>query len=176
MKLSEDQLCLALAERVKESSEFAAWLLSRTKFRRHIAGARLLHDEQMNLRPRRFWWRHWWCHIPELKKDRETDIFMVFEISNSNERFALHIENKRDNGKFATGQAEAYRIRAQHMANRSEYLNYQDFETILIAPIAFMEKYRDSCDHFDSFIPYEDIAAFIPEYQIPRRSPKSARS
>jgi hypothetical protein len=99
-----------------------------------------------------------------LNKDRETDIFLVFEIVDSKRRFSLHIENKRDNGKFAEGQAEAYRTRARHMANKQEYLGYQDFETILIAPQAFMKKYETACGHFDAHISYEDIALFVPEF------------
>ena len=161
---TEDQLCLAFAEQVKESKAFASWLLARTKFSADGASARLLHKEQMNIRPRKFWWRHWWCHIPELKKDRETDIFMVFEIDGSKQRFALHIENKKDNGSFAIGQAEAYKIRAQHMANKSEYLDYVDFETILVAPLSFKDRYPAPCELFDRFISYEEICKFVPEF------------
>src|SRR5258708_1300714 len=156
MKRSEDELCLAFAERAKEFPQFASWILTRTKFRKHADHVRLLHEEQMNIRPRTFWWRHWWCHIPELSKDRETDIFMVFEIEETKQRFALHIENKKDNGHFAEGQAEAYRIRAQHMANKMEYLSYEDFETILIAPAAFIGKYGAACNFFDTRISYEE--------------------
>lgn len=164
MGLSEDQLCLAFAERAKVSDEFVSWILSHTKFHKYAGSAILLHEEQMNIRPRKFWWRHWWCHIPELKKDRETDIFMVFEIANNQKRFALHIENKKSNGRFLEGQAEAYRVRAQHMANQAEYLNYEAFETILIAPRSFITKYGASCGFFDSIIPYEDVARFVPEF------------
>src|SRR4030088_2688794 len=113
MNVTEDELCLAFSERAKESREFFAWVLSRTKFSNYAACVRLLHNEQMDIRPRKFWWRHWWCNIPGLKKGGETDIFMVFEISDSKQRFALHIENKKDNGRFGEGQVEAYRIRAQ---------------------------------------------------------------
>lgn len=142
---TEDELCLAFAESVKNSPEFTSWVLSRTKFEKYGALVHLLHEEQMSIRPRKFWWRHWWCHIPELKKDRETDIFMVFEVTGSKQRFALHIENKKDNGKFADGQAEAYRIRALHMANKKEYLSYEDFETMLISPLSFRTKNRATC-------------------------------
>lgn len=89
---------------------------------------------------------------------------MVFEIANNQKRFALHIENKKSNGRFLEGQAEAYRVRAQHMANQAEYLNYEAFETILIAPRSFITKYGASCGFFDSIIPYEDVARFVPEF------------
>jgi hypothetical protein len=144
MKLSEDQLCLAFAEQVKNSAKFAQWILGRTKFERYQESAQLLHEEQMRIRPRKFWWRHWWCHVPELAKDRETDIFMVFEVVKTKYRFALHIENKKSLGKFLEGQAEGYNVRAIHMKNRPEYLSYQEFETILISPRSFRERYFES--------------------------------
>lgn len=161
---TEDQLCLAFAERMKDSPEFRSWVLNRTKFRNYEGRTRLLHEEQMTLRPRKYWWRHWWCHVPELKKDHETDIFMVFETIDTGQRFALHVENKKDNGRFAEGQAEAYRIRARHMANKADYLSYEDFETMLISPLSFRAKYPTACDSFDCFLSYEDIAGFVSEF------------
>ena len=92
---------------------------------------------------------------------------MVFEIDESKKRFALHIENKKNSGSFAIGQADAYRIRAQHMANKREYLNYEDFTTVLISPLAFRIKYQRACDLFDCHVSYEDIANFVPEFKSP---------
>jgi hypothetical protein len=175
VKLKEDELCSAFAETAKTSEIFTRWMPSRTKFAGYASAARLLHEEQLSIRPRKFWWRHWWCHIPELAKDRETDIFMVFEIAGGEQRFALHIENKMDNGRFAPGQAEAYRPRAVHMANKPEYLGYQDYQTILLAPVSFMRKYPDSCTYFDACISYEDVASFVPQFSaLEARRPESA--
>ncbi|MBN8905229.1 MAG: hypothetical protein J0H99_01085 [Rhodospirillales bacterium] len=165
MKLTEDELCSAFAEAAKNSETFTRWILLRTKFAGYASAVRLLHEEQLSIRPRKFWWRHWWCHIPELAKDRETDIFMVFEIAGGEQRFALHIENKMDNGRFAPGQAEAYRPRAAHMANKPEYLGYQDHQTILLAPVSFMWKHPGSCTHFDACLSYEDVASFVPQFR-----------
>jgi hypothetical protein len=165
MELSEEALCLAFAEKVKESPQFRLWLLNKTKFATHGPKVRVLHEEQMSLRPRKYWWKHWWCKFPGQKKaGDEIDIFIVFEISQSKRRFALHIENKRHNGKFEDGQPEGYRLRAQHMANREDYLAYDDFETILISPAAFRSKYKIACDLFDSRVSYEELAQFIPEF------------
>lgn len=47
MGLSEDQLCLAFAERAKVSDEFVSWILSHTKFHKYAGSAVLLHEEQM---------------------------------------------------------------------------------------------------------------------------------
>jgi hypothetical protein len=165
MKLTEDQLCEVFAEGVKEIPEFASWVLRQTKFIPYATNARLLHQEQMSIRPRKRWWRHWWCHVPELAKDGETDIFMVFEACEpQTARFALHIENKRDNYRFSEGQSTAYAPRARHMLGKDAFLNYADFTTILIAPLSFRHRYRADCDLFDRFISYEDIGRFLPEF------------
>ncbi|MCF8469931.1 MAG: hypothetical protein K9G30_04045 [Parvibaculum sp.] len=163
-KSNEDRLCHLFAERVKNSQEFQSWVLSQTKFGGYPNHVRLLHEEQMSIRPRKEWWRHWWCHIPELNKDRETDIFMVFENTETKRRFALHCENKTEGYKFSDGQAEAYAIRAKHMANKAKYLNYEDYQTVLIAPNSFREKFRTECEAFEVHISYENIAKSIPEY------------
>src|SRR4051812_30696485 len=131
MTSTEDHLCELFSEAVKELPEFASWVLCRTKFMPYAQNVRLLHEEQMSIRPRKRWWRHWWCHVPELAKDRETDLFLVFETLQPEPlRFCLHIENKRDNYRFNKGQAMAYAPRARHMLGKGEFLNYTDFSTI----------------------------------------------
>jgi len=166
MKPNEDQLCSAFAEMLRRSSTFASFILGRTKFASYATNARLLHEEQMSIRPRKHSWRHWWCHVPELRKDRETDIFAVFEVevANSLFRFALHIENKRNVSRFTEGQAQAYEPRAKHMLGRADYLSYRDYETMLIAPIAFRKRFPSDCDCFSSFIAYEELAKYVPLY------------
>jgi hypothetical protein len=158
--LTEDQLCEAFAEAVKAEERLQTWLLART----HFAGrrARLLHEEQM-LRPRKQWWRHWWTTLAD-GSQRETDIFMVFEDEHST-RFALHIENKPDWGKFLDGQAEAYAVRAAEMANQGRFLNYSDSETILLCPRAFAERNPDAASRFDTILAYEDVAEQIPAFE-----------
>ena len=50
------------------------------------------------------------------------------------------------------------------MANQERYLNYKDFETMLIAPKAYLAAHPSHCTHFHTCVPYEDIARFIPEF------------
>ena len=162
---NEDQLCRLFANRMKDAPVFASWVLSHTKFAERGSGAKLLHDEQVWRRPNvnpDNWWRHWWCRLP-WGEERETDIFVVFELSESKKRFALHIENKKDS-KFSPGQAEGYRPRARHMMGKEKWLNYTDFETLLIAPLAFKKINKAKCDLFDSYLSYEDIRNFLPEF------------
>jgi hypothetical protein len=163
-KLNEDALCRILAERMRESTQFRDWILSQTKFRGRAA--RLLHEEQVLSRPKvkpENWWRHWWRKIPDLSRERETDIFLVFEDSANGDRFALHIENKQD-AKFTPGQAEDYEPRARWMMRTPRYLSYTDFQTVLIAPKKLREK-DPRASLFHCFVSYEDISHHIPEFE-----------
>ena len=163
MGKKEGELDLAFASKMEESAEFRSWVLEHTKFRDFSSSVRLLHEEQGKDRP--IWWKHWWCPIPELGEERETDIFLVFEVEESGKRFALLIENKKANGKFLEGQAEGYEPKARFMMNKEKYLSYSEFETVLIAPSAFRDNNKEKCDLFGTYISYEEIANFIPDFQ-----------
>jgi hypothetical protein len=167
--LSEDQLCHAFADQIKDSPAFVTWLLGRTKkFAKFTAvDVRVLWQEQKRKRtsPAAPWWRHWFrwpgCNCDGCVGGRETDIFVVFELVRSKERFALHIENKKSKGKFTPGQAAAYSLRAKCWANSERYLNYSDYETILVAPSAF---FGEPGAELFTRIPYEDVAKVLPCY------------
>jgi hypothetical protein len=163
MTLSEDALCGAFANKLVESPAFVAWLLRRTKFKQYAQSARLLHEEQ-SIRPAKHWWRHWWCKVPELNAESETDIFLVFECIDTKLRFSLHVECKLANGKFMARQPEAYSFRGRHMSGKPKYLNYKDFETMLIAPESFRALYRMDCDLFDRYLSFKDLSEFVPEF------------
>jgi hypothetical protein len=166
IKNSEDVLCRLFAEKMRNSREFSDWVLSQTKFRGRTA--KLLYEEQISIRPKvkpENWWRHWWRKIPDLKQERETDIFLVFEDSERGERFAFHIENKQD-AKFWPRQAEDYEPRARWMMGMPRYLSYTDFQTILVAPKSLKER-DQRATHFHCFISYEDVSQFIPEFSRP---------
>lgn len=165
--MTEDQLCELFAEKVKDVPQFTAWLLRLTKFAPYASHARLLHDEQMSIRPRNRWWRHWWCNAPGLtKQGRETDIFMVFEVTEPIPfRFALHVENKLGNGRFTDGQAQDYSVRASAMTDRADYLNHTDFTTILLAPKKFVDRFPIESEQFDVFLSYADVSTWIPQFK-----------
>jgi hypothetical protein len=159
----EDKLSHLFSENVRNSEQFRVWILRQTKFSAYADVARLLSEEEFLIRPRRFWWRHWWCaNIPGCG-EKETDIFLVFDTPEKL-RFALHIENKMTNSKFTPMQAECYRARGIHMANKHEFLNYSEFETIIISPWSFRIANKNGCLLFDRHVPHEHIARFIPEF------------
>ena len=161
----ESDLDLAFARKIKESPEFVLWVLGRTKFKKYGSDVRLLDEEQASARTAKFWWKHWWCRVPELDTESETDIFIVFEIAETKQRFALHIENKMANGNFTEKQPESYAFRAKHMMSKPRYLDYTDFETILISPLSFRSRNKMRCDLFGCYISYEDISEFIAEFR-----------
>ena len=161
--MSEDTLCKIFASKLVDSPDFTSWLLGQTKFKTLALQSKLLHEEQA-IRPAKHWWRHWWCKVPELDAESETDIFVVFEIVGTKLRFALHIECKLANGKFMKQQAQSYAFRGRHMLGKPKYLNYFDFETILVAPDSFRSMYRSECNLFDRYISFNQIAKFIPEF------------
>jgi hypothetical protein len=164
MRLLESDLDLAFANKIKASPEFAIWVLGHTKFKRYGARVRLLDEIQGRLRKRRFWWKDWWTTIPGQRIGRQIDIFALFESIDTEQRFALYIENKQADRDFEQGQAEAYSHLAKHMMKKETKLNYTDYATILIAPLLYRECHKVECDLFDCFIPYEKIAEYVPEF------------
>jgi len=162
----EDSLNLAFANKLLDSPEFIAWVLGHTKFSQYAAGVRLLKDEQEKARRARFWWRHWWCRIPESGEDSETDIFLVFEVIKSGMRFAVHIENKIAGSTFTPRQEFNYAARALHMLSNTKSASFKctDFDTVLIAPTSFRDRFSEPCSQFGCFISHEDISKFIPSF------------
>jgi hypothetical protein len=163
----EDQLCLAFANKLASSSEFCSWLVGHTKFSRYKDDLRLLNNEQFSLRKSAYWWRHWWCEIPGEKIQSETDIFAAFETTDGL-RFALHIENKITNSVFTANQGANYAIRAAHMLTdgNAGKLKCSDFDTVLISPTSFTNRFKQESDKFGRIISYDEIAKFIPEFGI----------
>lgn len=163
--MNEYELDLAFATKLQSSTDFASWFLGRTKFARFSNQARLLVTEQQSARPKvapDHWWRNWWCRLPD-GSESETDIFAVFELTELGRRIALHIEDKPPGGRFTLDQGINYGRRAIFMANKERYLNYDDFETVLIAPESFLTS--EECDQFGKLVSYEDLAVHILKFK-----------
>ena len=166
MSLTEYELDVAFAREVSSSTEFYIWLLKQTKFASVADSAILLDQEQALAKPKKKpenWWRHWWCRLDD-DSESETDIFLVFGLPGSDKRIALHIEDKPPHGKFTPNQYINYNRRAEFMMNKLQYMNYQEFATILLAPACFINENQDQVSHFDCLILYESVAHRIPEF------------
>lgn len=162
MGIREVELDHAFAEHLECAPEFQHWLLSKTRFRRFAGDAELLASEQAAARSAKHWWKHWWTRLTD-GTESETDIFAVFETS-AGGRFALHIENKPPHGKLLIKQAADYRRRAIQMAGQARFLQYDDFATILLAPLTFIQRNAEATAQFDTLLSYEELADFIPLY------------
>lgn len=161
--IQEVQLDHAFADTLANSRDFQEWLLSGGRFARFAHSSKLLIHEQASARKSaKHWWKHWWCKLPD-HSESETDIFLVFEADGA--RFAVHIENKPPHGQLGMEQAVDYRRRATFKANSPDWLNYSDFEVLLLAPKAFAHKNVECATQFDRTISYEQVGQFVPLFR-----------
>jgi hypothetical protein len=158
---TEKELDQAIEAAFKDSPSFTRWFLSRTKFK----------DDDASY----YWSRsnYPWGKAElntvnamtgareSVVREGETDILVVFETPNKR-RVALHIENKLASGSFTLLQPEVYRARAAKWKSDPRYCNYDDWETVLVAPNIFFDRFRAEAAKFDRFVPHEDIAIHVP--------------
>ncbi len=160
MRISEAELDLSFAEGLLRSPTLLTDVLRGGRFKRFASEAHILAAEQSAIRPKAsHWWKHWWCRLPD-GSEGETDVFVVLEAEG--ERFALHVENKPADGKLLMKQAVDYRRRAALKANDPMWLNYTDFETILMCPARFAEQHAENALQFDRVLSYEDVGRILP--------------
>jgi hypothetical protein len=162
---TEKDLDLALENAFKESPEFASWFLRRTKFSdidAHYHWSRSDHP----------WgrialdWTNPETGVQEVViKESETDVLVVY-MNKDGTTYALHIENKKKDGKFEPLQPDMYPYRARQWLGNPKYCSYTDFQTVLVAPKEFYERNKSDADKFDCYVSYEDIAERIPDFRI----------
>ena len=153
IRVTEKLLDKAFEAKIKDSQEFRSWLLGKTKFSGRQAKLILSRSDNP------------WYRCKETGKDSETDILLVFEDFATRDRFALHFENKRSNGKFGERQPELYHKRANDWLHMPKWGSYRDFEVIIIAPIFFYRNNSERSAIFHRFISHEAIAEFVPEFR-----------
>jgi hypothetical protein len=151
-KVNELELDHHFWRAISTNAIFRNWFLAHTKFVDRTVS--LVTDEK---------WHQRWYKDPHTKKDSETDILLMLRETASDERYAIHIENKPDHGRWEEKQAENYRKRA---LNRMSAWRYVDFQTALIAPRSLIARSSLEVSHFDLVMPYENIAAFVPEFLV----------
>jgi hypothetical protein len=164
---TEKILDLALDDAFKTNPDFVQWFLSKTKF----ASERANYLWSRSNSP--------WCRIKmefhneatgameTIDRESETDVLVVFE-TDEGRRFAVHIENKLRTGSFTAYQVEMYPIRAAKWQGDSKFKSYSDWETVLVAPEYFVDRYRPACSKFGKIITHEELQEFVPafDYQV----------
>ncbi|PPD40921.1 MAG: hypothetical protein CTY15_14265 [Methylocystis sp.] len=148
------------AAKLLESHEFRSWLLSRTKFARLWPLARLLKEEQEEAQTAGPWWGNL---RTETHGGLATKMLYVFEVEQTKLRFALHLEMVKQAGELEASEQGSYRTFAQAMMNQEAFLNYMDFETVLLAPQALIVGDARTLN-FDRRIPFETVAGFVPQF------------
>jgi hypothetical protein len=165
LKQSEKALDRALYKALEARGHFLRWFLARTKFKGRSA---ILVDCRCD-HP---WGKHPYFKIDpttgarvETKRESETDILLTLQAQDG-EILGVHIENKLGAGKFTSDQPEMYAHRAKHWIGNPRYGGYTDFDTVLVAPLVFIERNKNQLKHFGRFLSHEDIAAHIPEFAV----------
>lgn len=148
------------ASKLVESHEFRSWFLSRTKFARLWPLARLLQVEQQEAQGGDPWWRNW---RSEATGRLAAKMLFVFEVEQTKLRFALHVESVTRAEELAASEKGSYRTLAQAMMNQECFLNYMDFETVLLAPQSLIIGDARTLN-FDRRIPFETVAGFVPQF------------
>jgi hypothetical protein len=157
---SSAELDEIFASTLVESHEFRSWFLSRTKFARLWPLARLMHVEQKEMQGPEPWWRNW---RSESTGRIGTKMLFIFEVEQTKLRFALHVESASRADELAISEKGTYRAIAQAMMNQECFLNYMDFETVLLAPQGLIVNDARTLN-FDRRIPFETIAGFLPQF------------
>ncbi len=147
----EDDYCRAFADALIGDEPFRHWVITQTKFYERRRST-LLFNEQA-ARPAKDWWRHWWVKLPDGSQS-ETDIFLVFCDQADGTRFALHVECKLGGGKFTPNQAAQYAARGAFM-KQNRWVPYNDFDTVLLPPKDFIERFAQDAEAFGSTLTFE---------------------
>jgi hypothetical protein len=165
---TEKELDLSLSHELTSSADFLQWFLSHTKFANRTS---LVKSCPSN---------HPWGTHPFTVTDpttgaviikkcqSETDVLLIL-IAQDGETLGVHIENKIGSGRFAANQPEMYKQRATHWIKNPRYGSYTDFDTVLLAPAAFVDRNAAQAKHFGCFISHEEVAAYIPLFSEHRR-------
>ncbi len=160
---SEKILDRAIEESLKSDAAFCRWFLAKTKLGLNYTNC--------------VWSRsnHPWGKVKLLlpnkdtgaiemvAREGETDVLVVFENS-AKRRLGIHIENKLERGHFTLHQPEVCAARADFWLHNSDYGNYDEWETLLLAPKSFYERNTNEARKFTTFIAHEEIAAHIPSF------------
>jgi len=80
-------------------------------------------------------------------------------------RLALHIENKLASGRFTPFQPEVYAARAERWIRDPSYGNYDEWDTVLLAPLSFRRRYAAIAQRFGTFIAHEEVVDYVPSFR-----------
>jgi hypothetical protein len=168
----EKVLDRALESALIQDASFRQWFIDKTRFKGTIPTCHWSRSDNP------------WCrvtlYLPNphtgkaelVKRDGETDILFVFQ-AESGRRLALHIENKLASGRFTLYQPEVYEARAKLWVRNTDYGNYDEWETVLVAPSSFLKRNSASAQKFGVSIAHEDIAVYLSIFSANKDNARS---
>jgi hypothetical protein len=53
--------------------------------------------------------------------------------------------------------------------------DYTDFQTVLLAPVSFLERYKAEAAQFNVLLSYEEVGEFVPEFKAAEHKADSLR-
>lgn len=160
---TEKDLDRALEKALREGPNFRAWFVNKTRFKVKNPEPVLLRSDNP------------WCRanieLPnpqtgELKivaRDGETDVLFVFKAEDGR-ILALHIENKLASGRFTPFQLQMYKARAEKWVGNQIYGTYDEWDTVLIAPMSFLKSHAAIAQEFGTILSHEEIAVHVPAF------------
>jgi hypothetical protein len=165
-KEKEKELDGALEAALRDDKHFLEWLVNKSKFKGRS--------------PEYVWSRSNWpwgpvkLQLPDpgtgeqqwVERQGETDVLLVFTFpAEPSRRLALHIENKLALGTFTDYQPEVYKARAEYWLRNPKYGNYDDWDTLLLAPVSFYNRCEMDARKFGCFVSHEEVAEFVPLFR-----------
>ena len=95
--------------------------------------------------------------------ESETDVLLILTNSEG-AHLGVHIENKKLGGSFTDNQPELYAARAEAWRGSEHHGSYDEWETVLIAPAAFISAYPVDARKFITRVTHEQLADRLPIY------------
>ncbi len=99
--------------------------------------------------------------IEAVWREGETDVLVVLEGAEGR-RLGVHIENKLATGSFTPFQPDVCAARAEAWVGVPKYESYHQWETVLLAPLAFYKRNELEARKFTTFVSHEEVAPWLP--------------
>jgi hypothetical protein len=161
--LTEKALDRVLEAGLRDDDTFRNWFISKTKFQGQ--DTRYLWSRSDNpCCSMRLSLPNTQTGRPEMvTRQGGTDVLFVFAFGTEPERrLALHIENKLASGRCTPFQPEVYDARARRWCRDPSNGNYEDWDTVVLAPLSFLRRYAETAQKFGTLVAHEDVAQYLP--------------
>lgn len=161
---SEKQLDRALHEALESNASFREWFVGQLKLGAGYSSLILCRSNHPWGKVRLILPNEQTGALEPMDREGETDVLAVFEHP-SGARLGVHIENKLASGAFTPYQPEVCAARAEHWAGLKKYGSYKRWETVLLAPSAFIARNLAESRKFITHISHEQVAMHLPAFR-----------